>query len=438
MLPPMVELILISSRRRLEEGGTQSWPEAESLSCNSKKGYFGPLCGACDRDNDRGGGFFTRSGALCAQCWDDVGSYFAVLGLIVLLLIGMCHLVLRHSFNRAVGDYSATVQKIAMSHLQMLGVLGIFKARGTKVFNEVLSRPAEVLGGSLTSMLPVKCAMKSQIYGPFIMNMAAPPILVSIAVLMIIPMKLWEDREHASRKEGETAPVFKGSLYIPRRLARYTFCRAPMFPEDIEEWNNKFSGRQRLAGVTVFILFTLYPTLVGSIASLYNCSSKIEGVIYLVADFTVVCYDRRHMVFVALATVGAVVYSLGIPIAVAVVTAMKAPCAWPSLLHPCRCCSFKRRPRFEYEMVSTRARFAFLFNGYSTDRAAYVVAWEAVVMLRKLAVTLAGSVIKDPVSLTSKVLFHVSLARFPFRELTTSPPPSTSICKSWLRCSSSL
>ena len=45
-------------------------------------------------------------------------------------------------------------------------------------------------------------------------------------------------------------------------------------------------------------------------------------------------------------------------------------------------------------------RYGFLFNGYETDRATdqsgVVVAWEAVVMARKLFVTLAGATISDP------------------------------------------
>ena len=53
----------------------------------------------------------------------------------------------------------------------MLGVLGIFKAKGTATFNEIASRPAEVVGGSVTSMLPIKCALQSQIYGPFLLTM---------------------------------------------------------------------------------------------------------------------------------------------------------------------------------------------------------------------------------------------------------------------------
>ena len=41
-------------------------------------------------------------------------------------------------------------------------------------------------------------------------------------------------------------------------------------------------------------------------------------------------------------------------------------------------------------------RYGFLFAGYSTDRSAVVVAWESIVMMRKLAVTLVGSTITDP------------------------------------------
>jgi hypothetical protein len=55
-----------------------------------------------------------------------------------------------------------------------------------------------------------------------------------------------------------------------------------------------------------------------------------------------------------------------------------------------------RRDAAEYGTVRMRSRFAFLFHGFATDRSGVVVAWEAFVMLRKLAVTLAGSSISDP------------------------------------------
>jgi hypothetical protein len=74
------------------------------------------------------------------------------------------------SFDRLPGDYSSVVNKILISHLQMLGVLGIFKAKGTAIFNEVVNRPAEIVGGSFTSVLPIKCALGSQVYGAFNMS----------------------------------------------------------------------------------------------------------------------------------------------------------------------------------------------------------------------------------------------------------------------------
>ena len=58
----------------------------------------------------------------------------------------------------------------------MVGVLGIFKARGTKVFNDVIGKASEVGGGSVTSILPIKCLLSanSDIYGSFLLNMALP------------------------------------------------------------------------------------------------------------------------------------------------------------------------------------------------------------------------------------------------------------------------
>ena len=120
------------------------------------------ICGECDRDNVNGHGFFTRSGRVCAQCWADWENWLAFLAIGLVLLLGVGYLVAVHSFAAAPGEYGATVQKIGFSHLQvcgvkivmqrapkrrspfslsplfifqMLGVLGIFKAKGTAIFN---------------------------------------------------------------------------------------------------------------------------------------------------------------------------------------------------------------------------------------------------------------------------------------------------------------
>ena len=57
-----------------------------------------------------------------------------------------------------------------MSFCQMLTVLGVFKARGTALFNELVQRPAAIVGGGVSSALPLKCLLNSQIYGSFLLE----------------------------------------------------------------------------------------------------------------------------------------------------------------------------------------------------------------------------------------------------------------------------
>jgi hypothetical protein len=161
---------------------------------------------------------------------------------------------LQHSFDPYVGEFGATVQKIAFSFTQMLGVLGIFKARGTKVFNEVMARPAEVVGGSVTSMVQIKCALNSQIYGPFVLNMALPPLIIATAALLLVPKTIAE--YYVRRGRGDAAapgappalpPPFKGKYNLPRCIAGRLPCRKArkeMTDEDRDEWLDRFHPGQ--------------------------------------------------------------------------------------------------------------------------------------------------------------------------------------------------
>ena len=241
----------------------------------------------------------------------------------------------------------------------MLGVLGVFKAKGTAVFNEMASRPAEVIGGSITSMLPIKCALHSQIYGPFLLTMGLPFLLIGIASLLLIPKALCEKLLRKGR-QGRDEPVYKGKLNLPRWAAFHKKLRVPMTEADLDEWRSDFHPSERIAGVVVFVLFTLYPSLVASIASIYNCTQPIEGKAYLVVDLTVTCYEERHIVFIVLASVGAVIFAAGIPAAVAFVVTLRSPFFREDGVLKFGC---KRRTPEEYTSMTMRSRFAFLFNG---------------------------------------------------------------------------
>jgi len=102
-----------------DEGCLRSPRNARHVDCDISLGYFGPLCGACDRDNVQGRGTFTRSGRGCVKCWKSEESWLAFVGIGKGAVLVMTYLVGHHSFAAPEGEYGATVQKIAISHLQV-------------------------------------------------------------------------------------------------------------------------------------------------------------------------------------------------------------------------------------------------------------------------------------------------------------------------------
>lgn len=246
-------------------------------------------------------------------------TWLATLGIVLVVLALVAYYTYLQVLNIAPREYTGTVQKMLFSHLQMLGILGIFRAKGTAVFNAVVNRPAEIIGGKITSLLPLKCAMGSQSYGPFLLNMALPLVAPLVIAALLVPMTLVQRNAHANRK-AQPMPVFKGRFGIPRALACCALLRTPMTEADQASFAVPFDPRARFAGVMVFVLFTLYPTLVASIASIMNCTVPIGGIRYLVADLTVQCHDGWHIAFLFLAVLFSALYSVGIPIGIGVVT----------------------------------------------------------------------------------------------------------------------
>ena len=422
-----------------------------SIVCNAAMGYSGALCGACDRSKGA-----IRSGAGCAMCWEIWQNYLATVGIALAWIVLIGYYTVCEDFDAEEGEYSSSALKMLMSHLQMLGVLGIFKAKGTAVFNSVMSRPAELVGGSVTSAMPVKCALDSQAYGTFLATMALPLLVPIIASAFLTPMVLIS-RCTVKKRNTEPIPTFNGRWGIPRFLARWRFLREPMDAKTRKQWREPVDFVSRLVAIQVFMMFTLYPALIGAVASMLNCTDSILGKQYLLADLSVTCYEGLHNVFIAFAAVGGVVYCVGIPIVVYLVIAWKSPIACrqveekktaiaqvrnshrsskyatmqeltddggpaeggdvalviaadpkrrerrASVVELTTTCKprlrCRRRVKKDYASRSVRMRYGFLFNGYETDRATdqsgVVVAWEAVVMVRKLFVTLAAATISD-------------------------------------------
>ena len=204
---------------------------------------------------------------------------------------------------------------------------GIFKARGTAMFNQFMRQPAQLMGGGISGASFLKCALNSlapevsQLYVGFAINMLTLPgaaLLTGIVILPIGFVKAVMRRRRLAKPLG-TAPLRKRDIY---RCCR----ERPTTPWEQRKWlevNAKIHSAvwrpgSRLPAVVVFVMFGVYPTLVKSIFAVLRCTN-IQGVNYLDEDLKQHCYVGFHIVIIALAVFFAVGYLIGLPVLVAAI-----------------------------------------------------------------------------------------------------------------------
>ena len=294
------------------------------------------------------------------------------------------------------------------------------------------------------------------------------------------------EREHVGL--ARAAPRFRSRLDIEEHtllglpnalLLACERCRVETTEEDRKAWRADaavraqwlpFKPLRRFVAVMVLVMYSLYPTLVASTASMFNCTNAIGGKRYLIADLSVTCYEgarnvsracivqrappvhisfsrsalhlslpharscslalslsraRRlmrvrsfageHVIYLILASIGIVIYCLGTPMALSTILicdlftcsmrrpveeADQTPGAARSKRPYLKCTwvlAIRSATPWGFRTASFRERFGLLIAGYDTQRGSIVMAWEPlVVMLRKLFITLAGSLLRDP------------------------------------------
>ena len=92
-------------------------------------------------------------------------------------------------------------------------------------------------------------------------------------------------------------------------------------------WREPVDFQSRFVAIQFFMLFTLYPSLTASVASILNCSEVINGKRYLLADLSVTCYEGWHIPYVVAALFFAGLYCIGIPLVMYFAVAWKSLCA---------------------------------------------------------------------------------------------------------------
>ena len=326
-----------------------------------RTGYSSVLCGACVLEEG-----WMRNGQICRRCEAMWFNYVFVGVLAVGALVYIFYVIAFQDFSSMAGDQRPVVIKVFMSFCQMLTVLAIFKARGTALFNEIMQRPAEIAGGGISSAIQLKCAIGSQFYGSFMMNMALPFIAAAVTTVMIGPVAIWKDVMYQIYAAApEPKPPREVFTMACRRRKIQDWEYKAMMNDLVRNKLQRFQPFSRFVAVIVFVLFGIYPSLVKSIYAVFRCSEPIGGKRYLAVDYTVTCFEGYHPHFVSAAFIGVCTYLIGIP------TGLFA------ILH------INRHRLGEARFMQT---FGFVYRGYCVDRG-NLVAWEVFVMFRKLAVT---------------------------------------------------
>ena len=220
-------------------------PLKSALTVTCSEGYMGPICGACDLIERN----YIRNGDLCVECVHPAVNVLLTLSL-GLGLVGLMgyYVVLKPLNAGSRDDQTGVTLKLLMGYGQMLSVLGVFKAKGTAVFREIVQWPATIGGGGVTSALFVKCALRISLYGPFWLTMLAPIVAALLALAFVLPRWRYERWSEAKRQRDDTygteAPserarfseVVEAAECKDRVLLRIGCQRRELSDEDKLEW----------------------------------------------------------------------------------------------------------------------------------------------------------------------------------------------------------
>eukprot|EP01059_Diplonema_ambulator_P013923 TRINITY_DN24636_c0_g1_i1.p1 TRINITY_DN24636_c0_g1~~TRINITY_DN24636_c0_g1_i1.p1 ORF type:complete len:2314 (+),score=527.02 TRINITY_DN24636_c0_g1_i1:266-7207(+) len=331
-------------------------------------GTTGPICSVCMPG-------YGKSPSGCSKC----GSHSANLATILIaFLVVLCVLTvwIIMTLGKTVDSAYTIIGRILVTHLQA-GSVGNFSENWDQFLKDVFSMQSQGSTLSIDGFSALDCIMRDangDYYTYFTGYMMLPlmPLVIAALVYGVIVARRTANPALLQNKEVEDEI---------RSLSR-----TPTNPdedklngEEERVLNNIYAYKfsQVLLTTMSVCLFVLYPTLINQAAVMLRCDSysetrheiqpsgdwgytKLSAKSYLSIDHSIDCSTSKYGAYYLFATLGLIGYGLGIPI-VFVVSVRKV---WK-----------KRGYKRTYVM------FIFLMGGF-TKKSWF---WQAVIMLRKLA-----------------------------------------------------
>ena len=356
--------------------------ETGHWSVKCAEGYGGRLCGECGRNNTKRGDLaYVRSGDACIKCYPDYLNTMFVVAMGLFLFVGLIILIRFKEFER--DQKRIIVFRQLLTHAQMLGALGMYKARGPAVFRSMVGW-IKTAGGGVVGFFPLLCATKMSFYSQFTMQMLLPVVLLPmIALLTKIIFSCRSNFQRRKIRHLQQMTREKRLRLRQERLKKHGKESLNVLTEiDFQRmwW-------PRAQALMIFVYFSLYPSLVQQIFLIMNCTEPVEGVRYLTEDLSIPCGDSTHRTAVGVSFFLGVVYCAGFPLCI----------VWLLI----RNVDLLRTSHFF-------SKFGFLYDGYALDRGNVIVCWEVVVLFRKAAIVVLATLVDDPYTQTMLAILLLS------------------------------
>jgi hypothetical protein len=154
----------------------------------------------------------------------------------------------------------------------------------------------------------------------------------------------------------------------------------------------------------LFVTFLIYPFVSQTIFAGFNCRRLGDHEAWLSADYQISCNTVGHVVYIAIATIGVMVYPIGVPLGTVFLLV-------------------KNRHDMKVENSPGRLRYAFLVSDFKPQ----YYYWETVEMVRKVILTgllmfmARGSTFQIVTAVAVMLCFLIGTARnMPYSELTSN------------------
>jgi TRAP-type C4-dicarboxylate transport system permease small subunit len=230
----------------------------------------------------------------------------------------------------------------------------------------------------------VGCVSRFDFYTKLIITIVTPiGVLFLLIVGYLVPKMITTRTRYMQQREGENAESGWGGLSD----ANISVWDKSLTKELSRERAANKRTRRKFWKLVLFTAFLIYPGVSSTILSMFMCE-KVNDTIYLKADFSLRCGDKRWISYLPAGIIGILVYPIGIP------------AFFFYLL---------RRYRNRLQQPDIQAELGFLYLAYSP------ASWwfELVDMLHKLTLTslvafLPGSG-QMPAAMTASTLYTVIL-----------------------------